>query len=337
MFFLIFTTIIITQINSVVSFANSNFFNNWHCIGIVENINFKKPYKINIGELPLVVWKNKNNKLLTSINICKHMASRLDNGIITSSGNLQCQYHGLEYSEKDAFGETMEFNGKIFWALDPIHKVPYSVPFFNNEKYEKSFLEIDMNCDFRDSALNTMDLLHPEYVHSKIVGFGSKIPPSNIKNYYFNNSTLGLSFDYSSNKLISKLNENSKMTQNFHMFKYPSFSWSRVTYEKKNNIIISVNLLPIAPKKTKWFITICHNYYLAPLQKQFVKLMATTILTQDFLQMNNQFDDNALKRELLFTHKFNNEDIVLKLEEMIKDYEYPNINVVAELYRKYKK
>ena len=57
-----------------------SFFNNWHCIGISEKINFKSPYKANIGELPLVIWKNpKTNNLLSTINICKHMGSKLDN------------------------------------------------------------------------------------------------------------------------------------------------------------------------------------------------------------------------------------------------------------------
>ena len=58
--------IFLNTILNVISF-NKKYFNSWNCIGIIEKINFKKPYKINIGELPLVVWKDpKNNKLITS-------------------------------------------------------------------------------------------------------------------------------------------------------------------------------------------------------------------------------------------------------------------------------
>jgi phenylpropionate dioxygenase-like ring-hydroxylating dioxygenase large terminal subunit len=80
------------------------FFNNWHCIGIKENMDLTKPYKINIGDLPLVLWKNRQSgQLITTINICKHMGSKLDNGIITHDGCLKCQYHGFENSYDDKF------------------------------------------------------------------------------------------------------------------------------------------------------------------------------------------------------------------------------------------
>ena len=50
------------------------FFQNWHCLGIVDKIDFTKPYSINVGDLPLVVWKNPNTqKISTVINICRHM------------------------------------------------------------------------------------------------------------------------------------------------------------------------------------------------------------------------------------------------------------------------
>jgi phenylpropionate dioxygenase-like ring-hydroxylating dioxygenase large terminal subunit len=328
--------IFLNTILNVISFSEK-YFNSWNCIGIIEKINFKKPYKINIGELPLVVWKNpKNNKLITSINICKHLGSILDNGIITKMGNLQCQYHGLEYTEKDNFGETIEHEGKLFWALNPENKMPYNTPYINNKKFKKSFLEIDMNCDFKDSVYNTMDLLHPEFVHNKIVGFGSKTPPTNIKNYKIGNDRLALSFDYFSNKMTTKINNNSKMTENFHLFYYPSFSWSRVTFDKTKHIIIGVNFLPLETKKTRWYITLCHNYYLSPLQQKAVQIMALTILSQDFLQMNNQYKNNNLKNEIIFDHNFNNEKILLEMKEMLKDYEYPDINIITNLYKYYK-
>jgi len=48
-------------------------FNNWNCLGLVKHIDFNKPYISKIGELPLVTWKDKQDKLHTSLNICKHM------------------------------------------------------------------------------------------------------------------------------------------------------------------------------------------------------------------------------------------------------------------------
>mgnify|MGYP002654617095 CR=1 FL=1 len=122
-----------------------SFFNHWICIGIKDKIDLSKPYKINIGELPLVLWKATDNKIASAINICKHMGSKLDNGVITESGCLKCQYHGLENSYEDRFGEVVEHEGKLFWAYKPIKKMPFSVPFFNNPDYERTFLEITMD------------------------------------------------------------------------------------------------------------------------------------------------------------------------------------------------
>jgi phenylpropionate dioxygenase-like ring-hydroxylating dioxygenase large terminal subunit len=198
----------------------TNIFNNWNCIGIINNIDFSKPYKINIGDLPLVVWKNPNeNKFATTINICKHMGSKLDNGDITNDGCLKCKYHGLENTFEERFGETIEYQGKLFWSYNSSYPKPLSLPFFNNNKFQKSYLEIDMDCSLKDSAYNSMDLRHPEYVHGGLFGFGNNIPPKNIKHYKF--------------KYLSKLN-------------YYKIKHLRLTLDEKDDLKFIRNILQIS-------------------------------------------------------------------------------------------
>jgi hypothetical protein len=182
-----------------------------------------------------------------------------------------------------------------------------------------------------------MDLRHPEFVHSQLVGgFGSSIPPENIKCYkYPNKDRVGLSFDYSSNRIVKMINDNIVQTKNFHMYIYPCFSWSKVSIEKKN-LIIGVNLLPIGIKKTRWYITICHNYYKSDIGKNFMKMITQTILNQDFIQMQNQYIDNDLKNNILFNHIFDDEEPIIELRKMFKDYKYPDLNRCVKLYKKYK-
>ena len=317
------------------SFSYSyDFFNHWQCIGIHNNIDFSQPYSINIGELPLVIWKH-NNKLISVLNICKHMGSRLDNGKITNSGCLKCQYHGLEFSHEDSFGKVVEHEGKIFWSYNPIHKSPFSIPFYKNMNYEKTILEIDMEGSLTDCAYNTMDLRHPEYVHGSVFGFGNARPPQNIKQYKFKDR-IGVSFDYFSNNIMRSINDNINTTKNFHMYIYPTFSWSKVSFNKKN-LIIGVNLLPLANKKTRWYVTLSHNYFTTPVGKQFMEMLGKIILSQDFEQMKNQCPENNLKRAVLFEHIFQDEDVILWLREMFKNYEYPSIDRCVELYNKRKK
>jgi len=309
----------------------SGFFNHWHCVGIKEKIDFSKPYKFNIGELPLVAWRNNEGEIITGMNICKHMGSQLDNGIITPSGCLKCKYHGLEFTRDDRFGETVEHEGKVFWSYNPSQKLPHKIPFFHNKNYETSFLQIDMEASLQDSAFNTMDLRHPEYVHKG--GFGSTIPPSNIKQYKFKDR-VGLAFDYQSNAMMKSINDNKRTTHNFHMFVYPTFTWSRVSFNDKH-LVIAVNFLPLENKKTRWFVTICHNYYKSPIQKNVMKGLATFILSQDYFQMKNQYPENKLKAAVLFNHIFKDEDVILWLREEFREYKFPDVNTCLDLFTEY--
>lgn len=331
---MLFSTFILFYLQYSVNGYNA-FFNHWTCIGIKENIDIKKPYSVQIGDLPLVVWKEKE-KWISAINICKHMGSKLDTSTI-KNGCLKCPYHGLEYNYEDRIGETIEHNGKIFWAYKPGSENPPSVPFYNNPQYTKSFIQIDMEASLSDSAYNTMDIRHPEYVHNKFIGFGSTIPPKNVKCHeYLHNSQIGLSFDYISNKMMKTLNDNTKMTTNYHMFKYPSSSWSRVSFDDKH-LIIGVNLLPLENKKTRWYVTLCHNYYTTGIGKEFMKFLANSILHQDYDQMKNQYNENKLKKHILFNHIFKDEEIMIKLNGLFHDYQYPDIDSAFELYQDYSK
>jgi nitrite reductase/ring-hydroxylating ferredoxin subunit len=307
------------------------FFNHWHCIALQNSLDASKPHKVNIGELPLVLWKS-NDEWITALNICKHMGSKLDNGLITTSGCLKCRYHGLEFSKEERFGETVEHEGKIFWSYCPDKKTPPKIPFFYNKNYETTFLQVDMEASLQDSAYNTMDLRHPEYVHKG--AFGSIIPPVNIKQYKYKDR-IGLAFDYQSNPIMKKLNENTRTTHNFHMYLYPSFTWSRVSFNDKH-LIIAVNLLPLKNKKTRWFVTICHNYYKTPFQQNILKGLAGLILSQDYLQMKNQYPENKLKSAVLFNHIFKDEEVILWLRSQFSEYKFPDIDVCLDLYNDHK-
>jgi phenylpropionate dioxygenase-like ring-hydroxylating dioxygenase large terminal subunit len=342
---------IILLLPALASALVSPFFRQWHCIGIKENIDFSKPHVTNIGELPLIVWKTDRNKYSTTINICKHMGSRLDNSEVTHNGCLKCPYHGLEYPPSDTFGQTMEFQGKLFWSFDPIRSTPYKIPFFDNPNYVYSQIQVDMKCSLTDSALNVMDVFHPAYVHNNLFGFGSNIPPENIKTHLYKSDPkmIGLSFDYASRSIavnmddvgsVISLSNKRKftLTDNFNMYRYPTFGWSRVTTPDGNNLVIGAHFQPLAPKNTRWYVTVLHNYHTNPIQKEVIKGMAASIISQDFFQMDKQYEENALKQELMFQHKLEKEDVVVRMNKWFQEnYEYPDIEQCVELYRSTKK
>jgi nitrite reductase/ring-hydroxylating ferredoxin subunit len=315
--------------------AYNPIFNHWHCLGFTNTIEVNKPFTANVGELPLIIWRTPDNRLQSAINMCPHMGSKLDNGKVTEDGCLQCQYHGLHLREGvHTFGEVVEFQNKILWSYKPIQKKPFPVPFYNNPKFVKSHIVVDMDAALTDCAFNTMDIRHPEFVHSGLFGFGNKKPPANIKHYVYSNG-VGLEFDYSSNSFIEKINR-AKTTHNFHIFNYPSFTWSKVSFNG-NNLIIGVDLLPVGPSKTRWFVTICHDYFTDAKGMLTMKVLASKVLFDDWKQMGNQGLDSPLKKEILFNDTFENEEALLILHDRFKHYKYPNILDAAELFKHHKK
>lgn len=327
------------------------FFRHWHCIGLPSKMDFSKPYVTNIGELPLVVWKTQvpSNQYVSMLNICKHMGSKLDKSSITCNGALKCPYHGLEFDARDAFGEIKEWQGKLFWSYKPLRKDPYTIPFVNNKAYAHQVVTIDMPGSLQDVAYNVMDLLHPEYVHNNLFGFGSSIPPTNVRKHLYPTAPdmVGLSFDYASRSIAVNLDDASsvlatnssrrfKQTKNYNAFVYPSYGWSRVTVGEKN-LVIGVNLQPLGLMKTRMYVTVCHNYYREKLQKKLIEIMTMSILGQDFVQMKQQYDENELKRSVLFMNTFKQEDALRCLHEIFKgQYTYPDMKACIDLVEDYK-
>jgi phenylpropionate dioxygenase-like ring-hydroxylating dioxygenase large terminal subunit len=309
----------------LISISNTNaFLNYWNCIGFSKDIDLSKPYKCNIGDIPLVLWKNETN-ILSTINICKHLGSTLDQGWI-SNNCLVCPYHGLKHTHKDSFGIITECDGKIWWNMNEstITKPPI-IPF---KKYETSYITVDMNEDLPYCAYNSMDLNHPEYIHNTMFGFGSHKKPKRFKTYDFNDK-VGISFEYYLKKNIKYMNYNTdkNYTYNFNMFQYPSTAWSCVQIGEDNaKMIIGVSMLPLTPSKTRWFVTVRHNYMNGLIGRNIIKSLTYMILSQDYMQFKRQSTNNILKDKYLLTKVLEHDEPIILLKGIFKKYKYPTIN-----------
>ena len=125
-----------------------------------------------------------------------------------------------------------------------------------------------------------------------------------------------------------------KSTYNFNMFHYPNFGWSKVQIPNTDQyLIIGVNFLPLEPKKTRWFVTIVHNYFKDPIKRLIMKGMTASILAQDFVQIRHQYEENSLKRLVMFNFMFKNEPAVLYLKDLFRDqFKYPDVAECSKLY-----
>ena len=314
-------------------------FNTWHCIDFIKNIDTKKPYAYNIGELPLVSWFN-NGEPLSTINICGHLGSKLDHGKVTNKGCLICPYHGLEYNGNNTFGKTIIFQDKLWWCYKPKNKLPPAIPFYNNKKFETSLIKINIDTNIIDCAYNTMDINHPSYIHNNIFGFGSHIPPTNIKivEYPKNKDKLGLSFNYKTNSILVHLKKELIQSDNFHIYEYPYTTWSRVSLPNNQHLFVNVNMLPLSPNKTQWLVTLKHNYLnKSPIEKKMMSFAAECILSQDKEQLSKQAPEIALKRAIIHSEKISNDKHINKMKTMFSKYIYPDHKIVLNLYNYHKK
>jgi phenylpropionate dioxygenase-like ring-hydroxylating dioxygenase large terminal subunit len=324
--------------------ALSPVFKSWNCIGTKAQFFTDKPNVWNMGDLPMALWK-EGDEWLSRPNVCSHMGSRLDTGCVLptgglstqqATGSLQCPYHGLRYGKNESLGSVIEFQDKLFWSWRPEQELPDAVPGYGEPGFDSLVFEYEMPCSLPDAAYNAMDLHHPEFVHQNLLGFGSSVPPTNIQfhRYTEDPKKVGLSFDYVSAGASAMVSRGgSRETNNFHLFRFPGFTWSRVSFGKTNELIIGVHFLPVGPKKTKWFVSVAQNY-LQRWQRPLIMAMALSILNQDRDQMLRQAPENGLKADLLFQRIIPDEEVLDTMRPWFRDeYVYPDLEQARLLLR----
>ena len=136
-------------------------FREWHPIGIYKSIDKLKPYKFQLGPLPLILWFSLNNKPNTMINNCNHLGNSLNKAKI-KNGCLICPYHYNSYNETDNFGTTQISNGLIWWSYRSNEKQPY-IPIKTNNKEIYNF-KLDINIDLITFILNLLSIKNNKYI-----------------------------------------------------------------------------------------------------------------------------------------------------------------------------
>lgn len=306
-------------------------FSHWHCIDIKKTIDTNKPYVYNIGELPLITWF-ENGEPRTTLNICKHMGSKLDKGKI-NNGCLICPFHGIRHGKNDTFGKTIIFEDKLWWSYEPSRTKPPSTPFYNSKKFETIMFKIDMDANIRDCIFNTFDINHFAYVHNDI--FGNVKPSTEYKFIKYNDEKLGISYTYGVNKNMDRFKKNFNVFKNYQIFNFPYTSSSLISLNDKEKIVVSVNMMPIGPNETRWIITLKHNFWKSYINRMKIELLLKYLLIQDKQQMAQQAKDSMLKQTIFHNKMLKNEEHFKELRRMFKNYHYPDMIEVMKLYNKH--
>lgn len=326
--FIIFIFYIFNFFDFTLSFSNIPIYRQWNPIAITNNNNFidNKPFKFNVGDIPLVAWES-NNSIISTLNICKHMGSKLDDAFVCN-GNLICPYHGLKHNIDDSCGIIKKYDGKLWWSYNPVTNNPPTIP-FNLPNYKTSYLQIDMDESLPFCIYNSLDINHPEFVHNGL-GFGSDQSPENYKTYFSINKA-AISFDYVTKDSIKAINYDMNIndkTLNYNEVIYPLTSWSKISSNNdiQKNIIIGVSMLPLKENLTRWFITIRHNYMTDFIGQQIMIGATKYILNQDKQQFLKQSNNEKLKKFMCWKKTLRFENHMSSLREYYENYKYPNLD-----------
>jgi hypothetical protein len=150
------------------------------------------------------------------------------------------------YKTVDNIGQICEHQDKLFWSFSKDKKErPYSIPFYD-KCLEKNWFEIEKNVSLVDSIKTLL------YTY-----------PSNTEEFQLIEYPERKTYSVHMKKGTTYAPKQIKMVDHYHMFYYPSFLWSKVTFRQNNeynHLMVSVNLLPITENRTRWFVTMSHDY-----------------------------------------------------------------------------
>lgn len=129
-------------------------FREWTPIGINNQIDKTKPYFFNLGNMPMLLWYNKNQVPNVMINTCKHLGNSLSDSYIDKNNCLICPHHKTAYNENDNMGSTVINNqdGLIWWSYKSYTKTPFKFSSVCYNDYYNSY--IDVNVDIISCVLN---------------------------------------------------------------------------------------------------------------------------------------------------------------------------------------
>lgn len=75
--------------------------NAWWAVARSEEVTATKPINVDIGDQPVVLWRDKDGVVRALEDRCPHRRAPLSLGCVLGSGMIQCGYHGWTFNGKD--------------------------------------------------------------------------------------------------------------------------------------------------------------------------------------------------------------------------------------------
>jgi phenylpropionate dioxygenase-like ring-hydroxylating dioxygenase large terminal subunit len=280
--------------------------NSWYAAGLSASFKADKPQRVEIFEIPLVIWRDADGKVSALLDKCNHRNAPLSEGRIIDKC-VVCPYHGWSYNSDGQCVEipsegpnpvripnkkvekfpTIEENGLIWvWmGRDKVpDKKPYPMPQKSGEGWSHYYMVTDFDNNVTDLVENFMDVPHTVFVHKgwfrdrKQIRIEAKVErteDSVLVTYDQSNDSIGFS-----NWLINPKKLPMKHTDNFYMPNNTQVDYIFGDFER--GFIITSTCTPIKPFKTRVYTLITYKFgWLNPIARIGLNAYTRKVINQD--------------------------------------------------------
>ncbi len=280
----------------------------------------KKPISFKILDEPIVLFRNKENKVSALTDRCPHRNVNLSKGKVVK-GNLQCPYHGWEFNQegKCVFIPSLCDNDKIpntactnsypvieqdgviwLWLGDrkPFdNELPFNIPNYNNSKWKHTWVVGNLKNSVDNVIENFIDTTHTGYIHAGLF----RNPASHLAKTKVTKVDDGVIIDIdeetgNSDSLFSKILLG-KNEYNTHQDQFILPSIVKVDYGFGNDkhIIAYQICIPVEDFLTKVYVCVTWKFgVLTNFINPLVKIIGDKVLNQDVWVLENQ--SNVIKK-----------------------------------------
>ena len=278
----------------------------WYAIAVSKELVFQKQVKRQVFEIPIVVWRSKNNTLTALLDRCCHRNAPLSEGKIINDC-IVCPYHGWTYdkegrcvkipsegpnveklpNQKVESFPVLEQDGLIWVWMGrnvPPDKEPFPMPIIKKKGWSSYYMNTKFNNNVTDLVENFMDVPHTVYVHKgwfrdqktlRVPMYVERTEDSVLVTYDQKDDSIG-----AFNRMI-----NPKRLPMVHTDKFYMPNVTRVDYvfgEEERGFIITSTCTPLAPFETSVYTLISYKFgWLNILAKLFLPWYTRRVIDQD--------------------------------------------------------
>lgn len=298
------------MMNNSEKLTNTNYYiNGWYAILPSKELRKNsRPLSINRFDLPLVIWRKKDDSIAVLLDKCPHRGAQLSLGKITDDA-IQCPFHGYQFEAKGSCIMAPEFCKsipKMRATVYPVHEALDMIWMYWGEGPETPFdyreLEhIHQTFGGQYSATkktwsshitycieNQLDYTHLRFVHHNTIGRGFQMPenPTEICD---------------ENKISIYLNDKNKASMIYY---FPNSWVLNISDRMKLMLFFS----PIGRHKTQLYLRTYRSFMNYPIIKiLFDKIMTVSnrvVLRQDqqVVASQGELPSYLAKNDMLMRH-----------------------------------